>query len=342
MAMKRCTVCGEKYSDTYRKCPFCEEDALREDEEIRRMPSRSRRSTRSRQYNLITPTLIILIIIMASLLVYLLYGDKIAQKLGGQEDGEKNTPPVAGVSPQQPEVNTPPTIDPDDEGTDPSGEGNRPGEIPDTPDTQTSGNGTQSGNSTQSGTSGNSGTESSEMTYEKAMALPSSGLSLNKSDFTRPVSEGAYQLKETSGSSSKLTWISEDPGVASVDATGKVTPIAAGMTNIVVTDGSRKAVCIVRVRGGSSTSSPQTTAPNTGSTGSTGTNTLNREDMTISVGETFRLQLSGVTTALSWSVADSSIATVGGDGTVTGVSKGMTTVTVSWDGQSKNCIVRVK
>ena len=26
MAMKRCPICGEKYSDTYKSCPFCEED----------------------------------------------------------------------------------------------------------------------------------------------------------------------------------------------------------------------------------------------------------------------------------------------------------------------------
>ena len=26
MAMKKCPVCGEKYSDTYRACPFCEEE----------------------------------------------------------------------------------------------------------------------------------------------------------------------------------------------------------------------------------------------------------------------------------------------------------------------------
>lgn len=26
MAMKRCPICGEKYSDTYKSCPFCEEE----------------------------------------------------------------------------------------------------------------------------------------------------------------------------------------------------------------------------------------------------------------------------------------------------------------------------
>ena len=38
MAMKRCPDCGERYSDTYKNCPFCEEDKLWEDEE--EFPSR--------------------------------------------------------------------------------------------------------------------------------------------------------------------------------------------------------------------------------------------------------------------------------------------------------------
>ena len=37
MAMIHCPKCGEKYSDTYRECPFCEEEeALLDGEEIRR------------------------------------------------------------------------------------------------------------------------------------------------------------------------------------------------------------------------------------------------------------------------------------------------------------------
>lgn len=28
MAMKRCPDCGEKYSDTYKYCPFCEEEEI--------------------------------------------------------------------------------------------------------------------------------------------------------------------------------------------------------------------------------------------------------------------------------------------------------------------------
>ena len=37
MAMIRCPICQEKFSDTYRSCPFCEEEeALRQGEQIRR------------------------------------------------------------------------------------------------------------------------------------------------------------------------------------------------------------------------------------------------------------------------------------------------------------------
>ena len=39
MAMKRCPVCGERYSDTYRHCPFCEEEDLDREEEVRRAPA---------------------------------------------------------------------------------------------------------------------------------------------------------------------------------------------------------------------------------------------------------------------------------------------------------------
>ena len=26
MGLKKCPVCGEKFADTYKRCPFCEED----------------------------------------------------------------------------------------------------------------------------------------------------------------------------------------------------------------------------------------------------------------------------------------------------------------------------
>ena len=68
MAMKQCPICGEKYSETYKNCPFCEEEAAQQDgDDIRRGIRGGKRAARSRQFSLITPTLIILIIVMAAL-----------------------------------------------------------------------------------------------------------------------------------------------------------------------------------------------------------------------------------------------------------------------------------
>lgn len=267
MAMIRCPICGERYSDTYKYCPFCEEEEAYEDgEEIRRYPQGHGSSRR--QPNLITPTLIVLIIIMAALLVYLLWGDKIAGRFKG--DDEPDNPGVSdGITPEEP---TPGGTTPDDT-VDPDGAGTAPAN-PDTPDTPDTPDGTMpSGpDTTAPGGDAPSGDVPSAsggaMTYAQAAALPS-GLNLNKSDFTRSTSEGAYQLK-VSGGNGTYTWISEDPGIASVDSAGLVTPISSGNTHILVTDGSRQASCIIRVTGGSSSTAPSTTTPSTGGSTSGG------------------------------------------------------------------------
>ena len=89
------------------------------------------------------------------------------------------------------------------------------------------------------------------------MALPS-GLKLSTEDFTlRSVGETA--TIKASGGSGSYTWASEDEGVASVDQNGKVTAISKGTVNIVVSDGSKKGVCIVRCNvSGSAVTTPTT------------------------------------------------------------------------------------
>lgn len=271
MAMKRCPVCGERYSDTYKECPFCEEDEFEEEEQqeiVRRpilregvrSPGRRGRSA----YGIITPILIVLIVLMAALLVYLLYGDKIAEKFSKDTPDDSDKPGI--TTPVKPSPGTTPAIDsagtaPED--ANPSGttpEGGEPGGTPDD-------------GSMPEGTGGEpaSGGNAGGMSYASAAALPN-GLTLNSRDFTRSVSAGPYQLK-VSGGTGTYTWISENPAIATVAGDGTVTPVANGTTNILVTDGSKKAICIVRVNGGSapasggaatpSTPAPSTTTPST-------------------------------------------------------------------------------
>ena len=241
MSMIRCPKCGERYSDTYRECPFCEEEeALRDGEEIRRSPRKGKRTaTHSRQYSMITPTLIVLIIIMAALLIYLLYGDK----LGGKSDGQEQTdaPPVEEVTPGAP------LEDPDDD---------QSGVMPE--DSETTETTDDSSTEEPNAPVVNTG-------YEAAAKLPD-GLSLSTTDFTLK-SLGETHTIKASGGSSAYQWYSQDDGIASVDQNGKVTAVSGGTTNVLATDGSKKAVCIVRVTASGSLTTTTTTTNTNSSSG---------------------------------------------------------------------------
>ena len=145
----------------------------------------------------------------------------------------------------------------------------------------------------------------------------------------------SFTLSARSGSGD-VTYTSADPSIATVSDAGVVTGVSRGTTEIVVRRGSDSAACIVRVK------SDGQGASSGGGTSSGTSATLNREDMTLSAGETFTLRLSGVTTEVTWSTANSNVATVSSSGTVTGVSSGTTRVTASWDGHQATCIVRVR
>jgi len=64
--------------------------------------------------------------------------------------------------------------------------------------------------------------------------------------------------------------------------------------------------------------------------------------MTLSKGEKWVLKVSGTSSQVTWSIGDSSIASLAADGTVKGLRSGNTTVTAKVDGQTLKCIVRVK
>lgn len=238
MAMIRCPICGEKFSDTYRSCPFCEEEeALRQGEQIRRGVSQGgKRVAGRRQPSLLSPMLILVLLILAALLVYLLYGDKLAQTLFGESAG------------QQVEE----TIQPD---------GQEDGDITmpedgETDDTQTPPEGTESEDTTTEPVDPATLPETLTMAY----------LGSPRKEFTMSVGDDPIPLT-ASGGTGTYTWSSSDDGIASVDESGKVTAISAGQATLTVTDGSGKGTCTVIVKAGSGTSAG-------GSSTSTGSGTL--------------------------------------------------------------------
>ena len=244
MAMKRCPICGEKYSDTYKSCPFCEEEeALQSGSQIRRTaPARGgRRAAKNRrQPNLLSPILVVLIVIMAALLVYLLFGDQIAERLTGGTDAAQDQQ-VEDVTPDVPDTTDPETGEdvtmPESGGT---------GEMEDPND---------------GGTTTPAQTDPSTLPETLTIAY----LGSPRTEFTMSVGDEPIPLT-ASGGSGTYTWSSSDDGIASVDASGKVTAVSAGQATLTVTDGSGKGTCLVRVRGGSAGS----TTSAGGSTASSG------------------------------------------------------------------------
>ena len=120
MAMKRCPDCGEKYSDSYKYCPFCEEEEILKEGKGRGV----RRAKQSRSFSLLTPVLIILILVMAGLLMFLLRSDK--------QPTEPVTPQPGVETPVEPGTDTEPGST-DSDGTDSTD----PGTMPDEPDSNT-------------------------------------------------------------------------------------------------------------------------------------------------------------------------------------------------------------
>ncbi len=112
-----------------------------------------------------------------------------------------------------------------------------------------------------------------------------------------------------------VKWSSSDKNVATVSDTGLVTPVGSGEAVITVktTDGGLKATCAVTV-----------TVPVTGISGS--------EEKTFYVGQKTALGIATVPAnatnrAITYTIADPSIATIGSDGSITPLKNGRTSVT---------------
>ena len=132
-----------------------------------------------------------------------------------------------------------------------------------------------------------------------------------------------------------MTWKSDKPEIASVDANGKVTGVAAGEATITVTteDGGKTATCKVTVK-----------AATIAVTGVT----LNKTSITIAVGVIEELTAT-ITPAnatnqkVTWKSSDLAVARVKSNGEVLGVSVGEATITVTTEdgGKTATCKVRV-
>lgn len=136
-----------------------------------------------------------------------------------------------------------------------------------------------------------------------------------------------------SAANKAVTWTSSDTGIATVDASGKVTAVANGTATITAsTVNGKKAECTVTVQ-----TSPTKVE-------------LNSTSLTLDLSETKTVILtatiipnSATNKAVTWTSSDTEIATVDTSGKVTAVANGTATITASTvNGHTARCQVTVQ
>ena len=102
MSLIKCKKCGEMFSDSYKTCPFCEEDDAYYGG---RATKRRRRAETPRRK---APSILGPVVVLVLLVVWLLFGDQIKTAIGGQK------PPVEDVIPEPTPTPDPDPVEPAD------------------------------------------------------------------------------------------------------------------------------------------------------------------------------------------------------------------------------------
>jgi len=339
----KCEYCGELYSATYRRCPFCNGDGTgRWDESDQPQPPEEESAPRGGKrlaaedqggydyddeprgdgpsVRQVLFTILSLALIAAAVCIVV---SIVKPLLGGGKPKESQGPvqSQAVVSAQPtPDQSVPsaPAVESTEPSAAPSAEPSAPAVVSQPPAT-----------SVPAGTP--------------------TGFTLSKQDFTFFSKGESYRVAVTfqpAGATGTVTWTSDDPNIATVDSNGRVTAVSKGTVNVTAkVEGVGEKKCIVRCNfkdTAESAAPAQSSAPAQSAAPVSGLS-LNREDFTLmSKGETFRMQVKGSDSAVTWSSSKPEVATVGSDGTVTAVSKGTCTITATVDGQTLKCIVRCR
>ena len=281
MSNRVCPQCGQEYSDTYRKCPFCEEaEAEKKGKTLRRRGGK-RLSKRKRSAGAGGVMLLVMAVVIIGVMGYVFFGEQIASfmgirteqeqidSLGGEDDGA-----VLPVSDDEDEQDT------DVESNDGTGEETVGTGGPLALDynaisipagetaklTATGGTGTITWstsneniatveNGSVTGKAGGTATITAAAGEETVSCIVTvtgepwvsdANLSLNKTDFTfGSLSEPAVQMK-VSGTSSTPVWSIGNTSVATITEGGLVKPVGRGTTTITCKVDGQTLECIVR------------------------------------------------------------------------------------------------
>lgn len=326
-----CDKCGEEYSSSYRRCPFCAdfgEDYANHAASSggKRLAKSNRRGGGYKKTTLLGGILKALQIILSLAIIAAAAWVVVVKIIPMVQNGEiddPNTVVSESVSPS-PEVSAEvsPDVSPDtspDVSAEPSPGVSDAPEVTPTPDT----------------------TEEPEVTptpdpTDTAQPGSATSFTLDKAEFAfvdawpNPITITA--TLSPAGSTGAITWTSSDPDVASVDANG------------IVSHGSKRGTATITATLGNGVTQTCTVYNKVSSSLSeSGNYTLNKTDFTLYRDyPNFQIVVNGYTNGVTWSSSNTGVATVSSDGTVTAQGSGTCNVTATLaDGSTLTAIVRV-
>ncbi|MBI3131207.1 MAG: Ig domain-containing protein [Acidobacteria bacterium] len=135
---------------------------------------------------------------------------------------------------------------------------------------------------------------------------------------------------------SSCTWTSSSPAVATVNAGGVVTALAAGSTTITASASGRSATCAVTVQAPAVSLSSLTLNPTSGAL--TVGQTL---DITATANWSNGTATSPYDSSCAWTSSNPGVASVNAGGVVSAVAAGTATITASAGGRSATCAITV-
>ena len=162
------------------------------------------------------------------------------------------------------------------------------------------------------------------------VTVPLESISLDKSEITLYKGQSETLVATVipdDATENKVSWMSSNMTIATVESNGKVTAVGGGQATITAKAGGKVASCIVKVIVPVESIS------------------LNRTNVTLGEGESFLLKATlspkDATEAVTWSSSDENIATVGQDGTIKAVKQGSATIFAKAGDLQASCVVTV-
>ena len=111
MSLIKCPKCGEMFSDSYKTCPFCEEDEAYYSGKVRKHKGRRAAESRRRKApSVLGPVAVIVLILLAALVVWLIFGDQIKEAITGEKSPVTDVDKPGGTIDKPDDTPVTPTI----------------------------------------------------------------------------------------------------------------------------------------------------------------------------------------------------------------------------------------